>query len=254
MLRKALAGFAAACALGAPHAAFAVSAPPASGAWVDGAFYAAPVQTADGKLFQIGDDAGAWTVDVAGEFGFSVSAAMNADPFIAYAVAVYDYGAPSSFAFGFADPLLPPVTGPNAVRANLAGSLIDLSGNGISLAPAVGGFVQLARVGGVVVAPVSLGIDVGPAFSSGAALPGSAYIYSPYQAGYPVALSGPVGPWDYFAVGVAFSLSGGGDIATLNGYAEIIPVPEPSAWLTMTLGLGLVGLGARRRATTRTEA
>ena len=44
-----------------------------------------------------------------------------------------------------------------------------------------------------------------------------------------------------------FSLTGGGDRATLTGFAEIVPVPEPQEWMMMLAGLGVIVAATRRR-------
>jgi hypothetical protein len=91
---------------------------------------------------------------------------------------------------------------------------------------------------------VSMGVDLGSALSYGGPVaPGSVHALASLST--PV-LPGPLGSWTSMSVTTSFSLTGGGDIASLTGYAEIIPVPEPSIWLMAGLGLSGVLLGARR--------
>ncbi len=184
-------------------------------------------------------DQSSWKTD---EFEITVSAELDPDPFIAYGIAVVDFGAPSAFGFSFGTPIVSVGT-PNVVSGSLVGGLTDATGDGIALTPTLAsGFVQEASVS----APsTSMGVDVGAALAAGPGAPGAFYAYGPYATGS-IAGPGP-GPWTFLTVTTGFSLSGGGDVAALTGFASIDPVavPTPSA---MAGGLALLGgLVAYRR-------
>jgi len=166
-----------------------------------------------------------------------ISGALNPEPSIAYGVAVIDFGAPSSFAFLFSTPIVP-VVAPSVVTASLVGGLTDFTGDGLAITPTAA-FMQVSEVG---LPLTNMGVDVGAAFAAGPGAPGAFYAYGPFAAG-PQGGPGP-GPWTSLQVTLAFGLSGGGDVASLTGFASInnAPVPEPGALLL--LGSALAGLGA----------
>lgn len=232
-------------ALAAPVAALAE---PIATLTADGESYTIDVSRLDDKRWQFGTPAAsgakaAWYLEVAGKFAVTLTGVLDPDPSIAYALAVVDYGTPTSFAFTFFTPIVP--TGaPNVVTATLSGQLTDKVGDGVSLTP-IGGTVQSSSVGSPL---TTMGVDLGAGVSHpGQVAPDSVYAYGPLASG---AVAGPgPGPWTQLQIVAGFSLSGGGDMAALTGSASINPgslhVPEPG--LATLLVAGLAALVARRR-------
>jgi hypothetical protein len=173
-------------------------------------------------------------------YQIQISGAMNSDPSIAYGIAVADFGAPSVFGFAFFTPIVP--TGPaTTVTGSIVGGLTDFTGDGVSITP-TGPTVQSSDVN---FPATSMGVSVGPGAAFGAGPAGSFYAYGPYAAG---PIPGPAGIWTGLGVTTGFSLSGGGDIAALTGFAsvETASVPDGGAGvvgLVVLLGVALVNKG-----------
>jgi hypothetical protein len=168
---------------------------------------------------------------------------MDPDPLIAYGIAVTDFGAPSAFGFLFGTPIVP--TGPGTlVSSSLAGSLTDGGSDGVTITP-TGATLQTSDVGFPL---TSMGVGIGLTESG---IAGGSDVYGAYSAG-PIA-GPPGGPWTFMTVSVGFTLTGGGDVAALNGRAEITtasaPVPDSGPGLIGLAALGLVLLRARFRKT-----
>lgn len=183
----------------------------------------------------------------------------NVDPIISYGLQVVNNGANvATFQRINTSPILPTLSGPTQVRAGLSGSVSDIGGGGVTITPnqqaAVGqdpdgiAEMQVFRLRQTVGsgAWTNAGVDVGAAqtFSGG----GAPFTYTygptnlPYQAGPTAATS-----WAQMQTVTRFSLTGGGDRATLVGFAEILPVPEPGEYALMLAGLAVVAGVARRR-------
>jgi hypothetical protein len=276
-MQQRLALFLGMCAvLGAGNASAVVQAP-SVGVWMDGTWTAIPVNTFD---TQVQLDDGSPVLDAVGfeiagpqsfgdeTNGFEVQSLAGTwidDPYLSYGVAVVDFGAPSDFRFTFSAPIVP-VAGPNHVSSTFSGSLTGAGGSDVTftpLTPPMGvptdgdsvdpeaHVVTLSEDGGSTL--VSMGHDLG-----GDVVTGTGSLLLPaYNEGIPFGtLAGPTSTtgWDYLGMDLSFSLSGFGDIATLNGDArieQVVPLP-PAALL---LGVGLFGYLAIARARPRqTEA
>jgi hypothetical protein len=158
------------------------------------------------------------------------------DPSITYGITAMNFGStPAAFAFSF---LLPMDAATHVVaQASLSYSLTDSTMNGISLAPNTA--VQTAAL-----LPGAVGFSLldNTGFTAAGGFPNS-YVVGPFDTA-PTLEAG--GPYTSLGVDTAFTLSGNFDVVTLNGFAEVTPLPLPGAvWL---LGSGLVGLiGLKRR-------
>ena len=183
----------------------------------------------------------------------------NVDPIISYGLSVVNNGAANAtFQRINTAPILPTISGPVQVRAGLSGSVSDIGGGGVTITPAqqvsVGqdsdgiAEMQVFRLRQTVGsgAWTNAGVDVGAAQTfAGNAAPFT-YVYGPtnlpFQAGPTAGTS-----WAQMQTVTRFSLTGGGDRATLVGFAEILPVPEPGEYAMMLAGLAVVVSVARRR-------
>ena len=104
--------------------------------------------------FEVGSEGLGWRVSF-------TEGTFNPDPFIAYGIAVTDFGAPSIFGFAFFTPIV--ATGvPNLVNASLAGALNDVTGNGVALTPTG----PLAQTSALTAPATGMGVDIGPAFAA----------------------------------------------------------------------------------------
>jgi hypothetical protein len=189
--------------------------------------------------------------DVGGDgFRAVVTGVLDPDPLIAYGITVTDFGAPDTFTFTFTTPIVPTS---GVVTGSVSGGLTDTAGNGVSITPTValgdpdGDTVAELQVNEVGVGgpPVftNMGVDVGGAMSFGPGLPGANHVYGPFATG---PIPGPAGAWTSLQSRVEFTLSGGGDIASLTGFASI--VPEPSSLALVAIGaMSILGRVALRR-------
>ena len=139
--------------------------------------------------------------------------------------------------------------GPAALGRRRA--IVNGSGPNVAITPAVADqdgdtmaelqVLRLSSDGGLTF--VNAGVDVGLAASySGTG--GQVYgTFNSTKAG--------AGNYNYWMLATQFTLTPGKDVASLAGYVEISPVPEPKQLAMLLSGLGLVGWVARRRALKR---
>jgi hypothetical protein len=180
------------------------------------------------------------------------------DPSFIYGIAVTDLGAPSIFGFTLSVPLIPTVAPIPQIKASVAGTLTDLTGDGASLTPyslsplAPATALQTVRLNPGSVDP---GVDGGPAAALAASgVSGTFLAYAaPGQAAYympgPTAggtLNGSAGSYSGMVITNIFRLSGGGDAFAANGFVEVTAVPEPGTWAMVLAGIGMLGAVARR--------
>ncbi len=183
----------------------------------------------------------------------------NVDPILSYGLSVVNNGAGlATFQRINTAPILPTLSGPVQVRAGVSGSVSDIGGGGVTITPAQQASVgqdtdgiqelQVFRLRQAVGsgAWTNAGVDVGAAQTFSGSTAPFTYVYGPtnlpFQAGPTAGTS-----WAQMQTVTRFTLTGGGDRATLVGFAEILPVPEPGEYAMMLAGLAVVAGVARRR-------
>jgi hypothetical protein len=181
---------------------------------------------------------------------------FNLDPSISYSYSVTDFGTASTFVTGLSMPMVPTIGATGTyVESSMSATLTDSTRNGISLTPTgPGGAVQTsyfgsAGVGGALTQYSALNLGATP-FSHGAVGAGApnTYLYGPYAVGdvESGSILGPDGPLNAMRIQANFRLSGGGDSISISGRTEIVPIPEPSTYAMIGVGLGMVGFALRR--------
>jgi hypothetical protein len=182
---------------------------------------------------------------------FSFVVAANVDPFMTYGLSVRNStNSTNNYTFTFTESLVPPVNGLYDVYADISGSLVNgVAGSALNLGTTVGGTIQKVFLkDSAYVGADSAGVDVGLASLNAAALAGSTtYSGNGLQSATASGTSG-VYTYDSWEFRTDFSLSGGKDVATLSGYAEISPIPEPQTYALFAAGLLSMLLMLRRRS------
>lgn len=197
--------------------------------------------------------------DSQNNFAISIAAGDvngNLDPFINYKISVKN-NTPGlkTFQQVVTAPISPTISGLNQVRASVSGGTTDATGDGVSITPAPnrnqdannGNELQLFLLNNsnnfsASGSYINAGVDVGGAETDGG--PPNSFTYGAYAEG-PIA--GPLGSWNFMQTRTRFTLTGNGDSAVINGYANITAVPEAKTYAMMLVGLGLIGFTVVRR-------
>jgi hypothetical protein len=163
---------------------------------------------------------------------------LNPDPAVTWNVTATNlFPTALPFAFSFSAPLSPSISGPTIASSQIGGSLQDGGSNGVTLTP-ISTFIQnpVVFAGST---PVSTNAPSGALGTGSGGGVAANYVYALGSSGSVPGPSG--GPFTLLTTNILFTLSGGGDSASLSGNATINPVPLPAAaWLLLT---GLAGLG-----------
>lgn len=166
---------------------------------------------------------------------------VDPDPAVGWGLSAINHSdSPLSFTTGVLNTFLAPIDNVDSwVYASFSGSVTDLDGDGVAVTP-VGAKIQTTTLDGT----TNMGVDVGDAFSYSGGFPGNSEQIPTSEAG---PLLGPGGAWSSMELATSFTLSPR-DVATLNGFASIQPVPEPSTLLLV--GFGLLGVAVWKRRKT----
>jgi hypothetical protein len=170
------------------------------------------------------------------------SVSGHGDPDLSYAFSANNNNTTTqTYFFSIGEAIIPPVGSAHLVHADIAGALTAKAGGAVKITPfgtstTIQQF-QLSADNGLTF--VNAGVDVGP-MASGS----STTTYGTYN-------NDAIGPtaktWNYMQLVSKFTLSAKSS-ASLVGFASITPVPEAETYAMLLVGLGLLGVVARRRS------
>ena len=187
---------------------------------------------------------GGWMLDFQnedpGSFRISGEVVCNNLPRICYGISATNFtNTTAMFTFdvdlGFRD-----INWRNLVYTTYSGSVTDGAGDGVSMQP-TGDKMQITDVNGT-----NVGADVGNGFSAGPGFPGQSY-----DAGsdYQMRVLEPGHHWTDMNTTLSFTLTGGNDVAEVEGSSEFPRRlgPEPASALLLLPGLIALAVWRRRR-------
>jgi hypothetical protein len=171
-------------------------------------------------------------------FDVHVTATLDADASILFGINASNLGANTLTAFLSLGLGILPLVENTAVFSSIAGTLnAGAQPGGVTLGVNQSGDPDGDGLDEMLVNSFdggNLGVDVGLASSATG-------LYGPLSA----SLAGPTGPFTFLASTLGFSISGGGDVADLQGITTVQAVPEPAS--IGLVGMGLIALARRLR-------
>jgi hypothetical protein len=172
-------------------------------------------------------------------FTIQVNATLDADAVLLFGINAVNLGTnPLSIALSMGLGILPFVE-PTVAFSSINGSLNAAQApDGVTLGVGQPGDPDGDGLNEMLVSEFdggNLGIDVGLASS----VPG---LFAPFSSGI---VEGPTGLFTFLKSNLAFTITGGGDVADLHGITAVQAVPEPGS--LGLLGLGLIAVAKRLR-------